>query len=169
MVCMYFRLVKHWVNDWYGRQSQCLEYEWIVWNWTFGCGNVETRQLHMPALDEGHKNVQSKGNNENTCAQPAGYYENTCTPGRHVAHGAEEMVGRTNKTSCNCYLLIDRCLISNPFYLDTIYTETSIQLRTDKFNNLEAAVGCFNLFLIVKLSSFYHNTIPLITYLTSNI
>ena len=59
------------------------------------------------ALDEGHKNVQSKGNNENTCAQPAGYYENTCTPGRHVAHGAEEMVGRTNKTSCNCYLLKD--------------------------------------------------------------
>ena len=61
----------------------------------------------MPALDEGHKNVQSKGNNENTCAQPAGYYENTCTPGRHVAHGAEEMVGRTNKTSYNCNLLND--------------------------------------------------------------
>ena len=35
-----------------------------------------------------------------------------------------------------------------PFSLDTIYTETSIQLRTDKFNNLEAAVSCFNLFLI---------------------
>ena len=50
--------------------------------------------------------------------------------------------------SGNRWLLIDRCLISNPFYLDTIYTETSIQLRTDKFNNLEAAVSCFNLFLI---------------------
>ena len=79
----------------------------------------------MPALDEGHKNVQSKGNNENTCAQPAGYYENTCTPGRHVAHGVEEMVGRTNKTSYlqlqsaegsrSKWLLIDRCLIFNPF------------------------------------------------------
>ena len=39
--------------------------------------------------------------------------------------------------SGNRWLLIDRCLISNPFYLDTIYTETSIQLRTDKFNNLK--------------------------------
>ena len=79
---------------------------------SFGIGRlvVETWKLDNSTcltLDEGHKNVQSKGNNENTCAQPAGYYENTCSPGRHVAHGVEEMVGRTNKTLYNCYQLND--------------------------------------------------------------
>ena len=146
MLCMYFRLVKHRVNDWYGRQeSECLEYEWIVWNWTFGRGNVETRQLHMPALDEGHKNVQSKGNNENTCTQPAGYYENTCTPGRRVAHRVEEMVGRTNKTSYNCYLLkdleTDGCLLIDVWFPTRFISTPYIQRLQYNYEQINSIIS----------------------------
>ena len=143
---MYFRLVQHRVNDWYIRQSQCLEYEWIVWNWTFGRGNVETWKLDNSTCPPWTKDTRMCNPKE---IMRTHAHSQLVIMRTHAVQGAmlpielrKWLEGQIRLTiqllsaegSGSRWLLIDRCLISNPF-LSTPYIQR-LQYNYEQINSI---------------------------------